>query len=321
MKTTSELTDFYYKELYPSLSELEKIRTDLLSKIRTIAMVGGIFGVLFALWVSKHFGLLHPLMMFVLVGSIALGGILYRFMTRNYVKDFKERIITPLIHAIDPGLLYNPSFHVSQHLFSRSHLFNHSIDRYSGNDNVKGSVDGVPLEFSDVHAEYETRDSKGRTQWHTLFRGLFLVAEFNKHFKSRTVVLPDQAEKAFGSVIGGWLQSKNVSRDDLIRLDDPEFEKHFVVYGNDGIESRYILSHSMMKRLLEFQKKIPHPIHVSFVHNHIHVAISTGKDLFEPSVFRSLLEYKQAMEYIQMLRLTIGIVQELKLHEKLWSKS
>lgn len=320
MKTTSELTDFYYKELYPSLSELEKTRTDLLSKIRTIGIGGGIAAIFFTLWIGKHFGLLHPLMMFVLAGAIGLGGILYRLMTRDYVKDFKDRIITPLIHAIDSNLIYNPGFMISQHLFARSNLFNHSIDRYSGNDYVKGSVDGVALEFSDIHAEYETRDSKGRTQWHTLFRGLFFVAEFNKHFKSKTVILPDQAEKAFGSLIGGWLQSKNFSRDDLIRLDDPEFEKHFVVYGNDGIEARYILSHSMMKRLLEFRKKLSYPLYVSFVHNHIHVGIGTGRDLFEPSVFRSLLEYKQAMEYITMLRSTIGIVQELKLHEKLWSK-
>ncbi|MFZ3052526.1 MAG: DUF3137 domain-containing protein, partial [Sulfuricurvum sp.] len=228
--------------------------------------------------------------------------------------------ITPLIGAIDSNLLYNPDFMISQHLFERSQLFNHKVDRYNGNDYVKGSIDGVPLEFSDVHAEYQTKDSKGRTQWQTLFRGLFLVAEFNKYFKSKTVILPDQAEKNFGTLIGGWLQSINFSRDDLIRLDDPEFEKAFVVYGNDPIEARYILSHSMMKRILEFQKKITHPLFVSFVHNHIHIGIGTKKDLFEPAVFTSLLDFKQAMEYINTLRYTIGLVEELKLNEKLWSK-
>jgi hypothetical protein len=209
---------------------------------------------------------------------------------------------------------------ISQYLFERSHLFNHTIDRYSGNDYVKGSIDDVPLEFSDVHAEYQTKDSKGRTQWQTLFRGLFLVAEFNKYFKSRTIILPDLAEKTFGNLIGGWLQSKNISRDPLIQLDDPEFEKQFVVYGNDPIEARYILSHSMMKRLLEFQKKISYPLFISFVQNHIHVGIETKKNLFEPTLYTSLLDYKQAMEYINTLRYTLGIVEELKLNEKLWSK-
>jgi hypothetical protein len=320
MKSVSELTDYYYKELYPSLRELEKTRETIVARLKLYGGMGiVVFGVI-AVWMGKNLGIFHPLSMFVAVGFIALCGFVYRFMTAGYAKDFKEHIITPLIHAIDPHLLYNPHFMISQHLFERSDLFRHSIDRYSGNDYVKGSIEGVPLEFSDIHAEYRTRDSKGRTQWHTLFRGLFLVAEFNKHFKAKTVVLPDQAQKTFGTLIGGWLQSINLSRDDLIRLDDPEFEKHFVVYGSDPIEARYILTHSMMKRILDFQKKLPHPLFVSFVNNHIHVAIGTGKDLFEPAVFTSLLDYAQAMEYVNALRNTIGLVEELKLNEKLWSK-
>jgi len=320
MKSLSELTDFYYKELYPSLNELEKTRLKIVSQLKWYGGVGAVVFTLTTIWMGKNFGLFHPLMIAVAITFIVLASITYRFMTQGYAKDFKAKIITPLIGAIDSNLLYNPDFMISQHLFERSQLFNHSIDRYSGNDYVKGSIDGVPLEFSDVHAEYQTKDSKGRTQWHTLFRGLFLVSEFNKNFKSKTVILPDQAEKNFGSLIGGWLQSINFSRNDLIRMDDPEFEKMFVVYGSDQIEARYILTHSMMKRILDFQKKITHPLFVSFVHNHIHIGIGTKKDLFEPAVFTSLLDFKQAMEYINTLRYTIGLVEELKLNEKLWSK-
>jgi len=56
------------------------------------------------------------------------------------------------------------------------------------------------------------------------------------------------------------------------------------------------------------------------VGTHIYMAISYDKDLFEPSVFRSLLEYKVAMEYVKTLHLAIGVVEELKLNQKLWSK-
>lgn len=320
MKSLSELTDFYYKELYPSLSELEKTRQGIISQIQWYGGMGIVVFLLVALWSGQNFGFFHPFMMVIVIGFLGISGIVYRWITVNYAKDFKAKVITPLINAIDPHLLYNPDFMVSQHLFERSNLFQHSIDRYSGNDYVKGSIDGVPIEFSDVHAEYQTRDSKGRTQWHTLFRGLFLVAEFNKEFKSRTVIVPDVAEKMFGNLIGGWLQSKNLSRENVIQLDDPEFEKQFVVYGKDPIEARYILSHSMMKRLLAFKRKLSHPLFISFVHNHIHVGIKTGKDLFEPTVFKSLLDYDQAMEYILTMRNTIGIIEELKLNEKLWSK-
>lgn len=320
MKSTSELTDFYYQELYPSLKELESVRETIAWRLKVYGFFWFFICGVILLWLGRSSGFFHPLTLILGVIAIAVAAGGFKWMTSDYAKDFKNRIIAPLIRAIEPTLNYNPALMVSRHLFERSQIFKHSIDRYSGNDYVQGHIDGIALEFSDIHAEYETRDSKGRTQWHTLFRGLFLVAEFNKHFKARTILLPDHAEKTFGSLIGGWLQSINFSRDDLIRLDHPEFEKQFVVYGNDPIEARYILSHAMMHRILEFQKKISHPLFLSFAHNHIHVAIGTEKDLFEPSIFKSLLDYKQAMEYVTTLKNTLGLVEELKLNEKLWSK-
>lgn len=320
MKSISQLTDFYYQELSPSLKKLEETRQQLASRLKLYSFMGLVVFSILILWISKNFGLAHIFSILTLIGTLALGNLIYRSMTKEYALHFKENIISPLIGAIDPHLNYNPDFMISQHLFERSKLFTHTIDRYSGNDYVKGTIDGVSLEFSDVHAEYKTKNQKGQNEWRTLFRGLFLVAEFNKHFKSRTVILPDLAEKTFGNLIGGWLQSMNASRGTVIQLDDPEFEKRFVVYGNDPIEAHYILTHSMMKRILDFQKKISHPLFISFVHNHIHVGIGTGKDLFEPAVFTSLLDYKQAMEYINVLHSTIGLVTELKLNEKLWSK-
>ena len=75
-----------------------------------------------------------------------------------------------------------------------------------------------------------------------------------------------------------------------------------------------------MKRLLNFQKRSKHPVHISFIGGSIYMAIEYNKDLFEPAVFRSLLSYKIAMEYVQTLHLAIGVIDELKLNEKLWSK-
>jgi len=71
---------------------------------------------------------------------------------------------------------------------------------------------------------------------------------------------------------------------------------------------------------MEFKKKSKHKIYVSFVSSKIYMAIDYGKDLFEPEVFKTLLDYKVAMEYVKTLHLCIGIVEELKLDQKLWSK-
>lgn len=319
MKSISELTDFYYSDLHPDLQELEKERQKVAAKLIKTGAVLAAAALGIDYWIYSESGF-SDAMLFVLFGAVALGGFLYRFIVKEYAAGFKHKVIRPLIEAIEKELRYTPAAHIPQTLFQRSKIFDRRIDRFRGNDLVKGNIDFIPLQFSDLHAEYKSRDSKGRTSWHTIFKGLFIVAEFNKRFEGHTVILPDSAEKLFGSFIGGWFQSNNFSRNELIRLDDPAFEKEFVVYGSNQIEARYLLTHTMMKRLLDLKKRTGKKLYVSFAGDHIYLAIDYNKDLFEPSVFSSLLDYKQAMDYIKTLKMAIGIVEELKLNQKLWSK-
>jgi len=319
MASVNDLTDFYYTELYPELKILEAERKKVKSRVTTVLGALGIVTLGIAALVAKNVGF-NDSIIFIFFAGFGLGGFVYKYMVKDYTSEFKQKIIRPLIQAIDTELRYAPLHHISESLFSHAELFTQSIDRYSGNDHVQGSIEGVALQFSDIHAEHKSSDSKGRTRWSTIFQGLFIVADFNKHFHGHTVVLPDSAESTFGSYIGNLMQSYNFSRNDLVKMDDPEFEKEFVVYGSDQIESRYILTHSMMRRLIDLRKRAGHRIYVSFHGTHIYIAIDYRDDLFEPKLFSSLLEYKAAMAYTQTLHLATGVIKELKLNEKLWSK-
>jgi len=319
MKSVSDLTDFYYNELYADLEELEIERKEVLKKLTLYISLITLVSISIILFIVNSYGI-NDSIFFIGFVAFVLAGFLYKFTIKTYASNFKIKIITPLIHAIDENLRYTPSSSISQSQFERSKLFDKTPNRFSGNDLVKGEIDFTPLEFSDVLAQYVTRDSKGRTSTHTIFEGLFVVAEFNKKLQSTTIVLPDKAEKMFGSMIGSWLQSNNFSKSDLVKLDNHEFEKEFVVYGENQIEARYILTHSLMERILEYKKRTQKEISLSFIGEKLYMAIHYNKDLFEPTVFKSLLDIKITMEYIKTLQLSISIVQELKLNEKLWSK-
>ena len=320
MKNLSELTDFYYKTLFPTLEDLEKQRKQVRYRIFLFGLGYSLAYFLVLVFMKNILLVSLDAIGFVLVLYVAIGGFIYKMLVKDYTKEFKDKVIYPLIKEIDSNLHYNALDHVSQRLFRDSKIFTSNIDKFEGNDFVQGEIDGVKLQFSDVHAQKKHKNSKGGHSWSTIFEGLFIVGEFNKHFKEKTVILPDSAQNTFGDLIGGWLQSNNVGRDKLVKMDSVEFEKEFVVYSTNQIEARYILSHALMEKLLLFKKKSSHPISISFIGGSIHMAIEYNKDLFEPSVFSSLLDYKVAMEYVQTLHLAIGIIDELKLNEKLWSK-
>ena len=319
MKSVSELTDFYYKTLYPVLEELENQRKSLKSKILSIGVIYTIVVALVAFLFLYNTQSVDTYI-FIAVAYIAIGGGMYKYLVKDYTTKFKSTIIKPLIQEIDKHLNYMPNMHISQADFTRSQIFTTHPDRLSGNDYIHGKIDGITLELSDILAQKKHTDSKGRTSWSTFFQGLFIVCEFNKNLKSQTIILPDSAQNAFGSLVGNWLQSNNFSRNELVKMDNIEFEKVFVVYSNDQIEARYILTHTLMQKLLQFKKKSKHPLSLSFIGGKISMAIEYNEDLFEPSIFHSLLQYKIAMQYIHTLHLALGIVQELQLNQKLWSK-
>ncbi len=314
MKSLSQLTDFYYDNLHPILEDLDKKRQNV--KFRIL-----LFGAILAFFDLAVFSFFKNNLEWLLFINIAVGTFLYKFLTSDYTSEFKDKVIAPLIQEIDENLRYTKNIHVSEFEFINSKLFTSIPDKLDGNDYISGKIDEVGIELSDIHAQKEHKDSKGRSSWSTIFQGLFIISEFNKNFNGRTIVLPDTAQSSFGDLVGGWLQSHNISRDELVKMDNPEFEREFVVYGSDQIEARYILNHTLMQRLIEFKKRLKHKIYISFVSSKIYIAIDYGKDLFEPAVFKTLLDYKVAMEYVKTLHLCVGIVEELKLNQKLWSKA
>ncbi len=322
MKTLEELKEFYNTELLKDLQQMDQQRKQV---IRNAMIAGGVIIVLglIALAVVASQGGPPQIVFFFLIGGLIVASIVCTFICKGYKSEFKQRIISKVIGFLEPGLSYHPQGRIDKSTFKASSLFQHSIDRYRGEDMVQGMVGKTQIVFSELHAEYKTttRNSKGHTQthWHTIFKGLFFIADFNKHFRSQTVVLPDTAEKLFGG-LGKLLQSWNVSRADLIKLEDPEFEREFVVYGSDQIEARYILSTSLMQRILDFKRKTGMKIHLSFTGSKVYVALPMTKNLFEPKYMSSVMNFAPILDYARDLSLAVSIVEDLNLNTRIWSK-
>ncbi|AQQ70214.1 hypothetical protein SMSP2_00557 [Limihaloglobus sulfuriphilus] len=320
MKTIEELKDFYSKELEPELVLLEDQRKKVLRNLLITAAVtavivfGGVAAIVFGGGTTPGLGIIvFPVVITFVICSFAL-----KFFSKSYVADFKNTVINRIIKFIDPQLHFEPYACIPSHVYDASDIFQTRYDEYKGEDLVEGTVGKTPMSFSELHTEYITRH-KNRKQHHTIFRGLFFVAEFNKHFEGKTLVLPDTAQKLFGR-LGQRLQSMNFTRDELVKLEDPEFERHFAVHSTDQIEARYILSTSLMKRITDFKQRTGREIFISFRFESIFVAIKYNKNLFEPKIFTTLLNFAPIREYYEDLAMAIGIVEDLNLNTRIWSK-
>jgi len=317
MKTIADLKQFYDTTLMPDLRVLEQQRRDIVRKVMIVIIVTivvlGLGGLAFVSMANIGPAVIIPAVLCLLIG----GGVC-KFLTRGYVTDFKSLVIERIVHFIDDNLSYEPKRCIDKSTFILSNIFTTKPNRYKGDDLVSGKVGATRIQFSELNAVHESGSGKNKHRT-TVFRGIFFIGDFNKHFIGQTIVLPDTAQKLFGR-FGQKLQSLNVFRGKLIKLEDPEFESHFVVYGSDQVEARYILSTSLMARITDFKEKTGKRIYLSFIGSMVFVAISYTRDLFEPKLFKTLLDFGPIRQYYEDLALAIGIVDDLNLNTRIWSK-
>ncbi len=329
MKSLDEFQKFFNQVMMPDLKALDDRRKKIVNRSAIVILLTLLLLLLATviylnLDASKQDN--NSVFYFILVlAAIIIGAIITGnnwARDKTFYSDFKQKVIEPIVKFVSPELNYEPKNYVGSDSFQRSRIFLNRIDRYSGDDMVHGKVDKTQIWFSEVKAEYKTTttDKKGRTKttWHTIFKGLFFIADFNKHFQTSTVVLPNRLGKGF---LADFFKKMNFSRrEKLVKLEDPDFNKHFVVYGEDQVEARYVLSTSLMRRISEFREKHPNHLYISFVNSFLYIAIAYRKNLFEPSYFKKMTRFSLVQEYFEDIQLAVNIVEDLNLNNRIWTK-
>ena len=334
MLELEKVKTFYETDLKEKLTSLEVLRKRVTMQYKLIPLViVGAIG-LFILYKQVVFLLPESFMSFMrytphVIGIAAIALIIMIVIkiskkSKAYRIAFKENVVSEVIKIFDPDWNYSYSSCISQSEYLESGIFKTSLDRYKGDDLVTGKIKNTDFKFSELHSEYKTTttDSKGnrKTTWHTVFKGLFFHADFNKTIKGTTFVLPDTAESMFGK-FGQKLQSMNKTYGKLVKLENIEFEKKFVVYSSDQVEARYVLTPKMMEKIVNIKNKYSkNALRLSFVGSRVYCAISFSKNLFEPRTFSSGILFTDIEEMYDLLSLIETIIEEMELNTRIWTK-
>jgi hypothetical protein len=319
------------RELEPILREIEAERSQQVHQFAQITLwsvvIGGLLSLALAVfqvgvWAFAPLGI-----------ALIIVGVAYSTKASEWRNTFKVRVMTQLVRLFHPSLQYYPMRAIPEAEYHMSMLFHNSPDpdRYRGEDYIEGVIDKTDIRLSELHTEYRqvTYDSKGRRHehWVTIFRGLFISADFHKHFHGVTLVLPDTEQSWLGG-LGQWLQSISAKLGnqpgELVKMEDPEFERLFKVFSTDQVEARYILTPNMIRRIVEFRKKTDSPLRLSFIASRVFVAIPTAHNYFEPpSLFApadKLLDPSTLAQYFDELKFALAVVDELNLNTRIWTK-
>jgi hypothetical protein len=228
---------------------------------------------------------------------------------------FKREVLAPLFEFALPGVRYDPAARIDGATVERSGLFPESWSSESGEDYVAGRLGETAFRLSELRLTRRQRKNRQTV----VFHGLFFAADFNKSFRGRTYLLPDVAERVFGT-LGRSLQAlPRFDGTELVELEDPDFEKRFVCYATDPIEARYLLSTSLLRRLVGLAERASGSLRVSFLDECLYLAMPLG-NLFPAAFFASSVDEEALHARVRELYSVVGIVEELGLNTRIWSK-
>jgi len=221
---------------------------------------------------------------------------------------YKTRILPILIGFVNTEFKYIPNQRISKSVFDKSFLFPHEVSKVDGEYFMSFKIGDVEIMFCESQVY-----SYGPTS--VMFEGIFISATFNKYFSSKTFIFPEKTTSFFRK-----LRFKVLGSSFNVKLEDPEFEREFIVLSDDQVESRYILTTSFMQRILDYKKKLKVEIAFSFIGNRLYCTIPSSKNLFEPALFESFMDINFLMQSYEPIMLYAGLVDDLNLNLRIWSK-
>lgn len=255
------------------------------------------------------------------VAAIALvAGLLWH--NNRWGRTFRILVTPKLLGLLGEGIHYDAEGCIPRAEFMRCGLFHHEPDDYTGSDYLEARIGDTPIRFSQVKATYEeehtTTDSDGHTKTEhrtvTIFSGVLFTATFNKVFHGTTQVLH---RSPLGRLGLGKLEA--------VKLEDPAFHRFFDVYSTDQIEARYLLSTSLMQRILSLAARLENAPMISFIDGQIYIALSGMRLLKKyPSLFSSraaFLDPKRYEDALGGISAVIEIVGDLNLNRRIWAGS
>jgi hypothetical protein len=310
MKTAEEVQAFMAGELHNFLIPIEGYRVKKVRTIKQLLFLGALSAIF--LLISIMFVKEWPIVISLFALLFSLG---YAYETLEKMKialqrDFKSEILPRLLKFLFNQYDYIPNQKIAKSILAQSQLISDEITRVEGEDFMRFRLGETGIMFCETIV-YRLNKSDG-----PVFEGVFLVASFNKTFKSQTVVLPQHNISLINKLLG----RETFDIFQKVHLEDVAFSKEFAVYSTDQVDSRYILTTSLMSRILGYKQKVNRKISISFVDDKMFCAIPNYINLFEPAIFESFFNFRYLEKSYEALSHYTGIVEDLNLNLKIWSK-
>ena len=232
-------------------------------------------------------------------------------------KNYKGIVVKRVVDALGHGMTYKPESTFTKTDFVGMHLFDRKPERWTAEDEVCGKKNAVTYSLHEIRASYMQRSGKHRREI-IIFKGLIVRLDFNKSFVGHTIVVSDSQAQILGGLFG---ESGSRAGKEIVRLENPDFEREFAVYSTDQQQARYLLTPKLMELVLRAQIVLGGQLRLSFHDNSMFVTVPQDKDRFEVSLFGGPVTPESTMgDLVEVVSLAEQLVDTLDLETRIWTR-
>ena len=265
---------------------------------------------------------LIPLFMFCIFGAIGFSIYLMVKKSNSFTKEYKDAFITPLMKNIFPELSYDAKQYIDEQLFKKSKLYS-SFNRYSGDDYFSGSINGTPINFSELLVQYRSSGKNSNTR--TIFKGVFATITANRSVTTTAITIKPNNTEAMAKVpsfLRKIIEKFIKDPGPKVETGDTHFDNKFFTFSESKNEVDSFLSNDLKEAiymLLETSDivniasnlKAYETLSIKVEGNNIYVAIPTA-DIFPVNYFSTILTTKPKIEaYINLIKSVEGFVSKV----------
>ena len=190
-------------------------------------------------------------------------------LKKNFEHKVKRLIMPTLMHAV-PGFYWQETPPVTDKDISDCMIFPFANASKTFDDCFLGEYRKVKVAMSEC--EYEIRSGNSSN---TVFQGIVIRFSMNKNFDGTTIIRPKKSRCS-----DNYKDLKKAKLSE-VKLEDPEFDKKYVVYSTDQVEARYLITTAFMERFKMIENAFASEFaYCSFKGKSIYIAPHTGTDLF-----------------------------------------